>query len=127
MKYLALVSCAAVNYSLIAGQVYDLDNEEVINDLLNAKFIRAIGSSDEIHQNDEENVHNDDEVAQTDEANAQEIKAESKPIKTTDEVTYADLENKKVAEIKEICRNLGLKVEGTKDDMIQAILNEYNH
>lgn len=43
-----------------------------------------------------------------------------------DTLNTAALENKKVSELKDICKNLGLETEGTKKELIEAIKGFYN-
>lgn len=119
MKYKALVSCAGVKFSFAVNHVYDLHDEALINDLVNAKFI-------ELYVEEDENVV--EEIKQ-------EVKVE-KPAKIKEEkkstaksfmkLDASELEGKKTSEIKDICRSMGIKVEGTKAEMIAAILKEYN-
>ena len=114
MKYICKVSCATVTLSFVEGETVEINDELMAADLVNAGYMEPVEG---------ETVEINDELMAVDLVNAgymEPVEGET-VVEKADTLNTAALENKKVSELKDICKNLGLETEGTKKEFIVKV------
>lgn len=150
MKCKAVQNFSGITLSAIINQEVDITDMSLANDLIHAGFVvplEPISTEEDSNKEVCKEKQQENEITHTsvEEPVKTDVTSEEKTEDTTNEsgsdapsnddnegnedndvMTADDFKDKKVSELKEICRSLGIPAEGNKDQIIESILKEYN-